>query len=95
MRSKSNEVPLGGLPQSLIDLGVSKELGRAANRIEVIGDDTPFYKADRNNFQPRLGVAWDVRSKGHTVLRAGYGLFNDRLYQFIFSGTINNLPSAS
>jgi outer membrane receptor protein involved in Fe transport len=27
MRSKSNEVPLGGVPQSLIDLGVSKELG--------------------------------------------------------------------
>jgi hypothetical protein len=27
-------------------------------------------------------------------LRAGYGLFNDRIYHFVFSGTINNMPFA-
>jgi hypothetical protein len=30
------------------------------------------YRADLNNFQPRVGGAWNINSK--TVLRAGYGL---------------------
>jgi len=30
---------------------------------------------DRNNFSPRLGLAW--RAGNHTVLRAGYGVFYD------------------
>ncbi len=33
---------------------------------------------DLNNFQPRLGVAWDLRGDGRTVLRGGYGLYSGR-----------------
>jgi hypothetical protein len=32
--------------------------------------DTP-YSADRNNFSPRLGFAWDVTGNGRTILRGG------------------------
>jgi hypothetical protein len=37
----------------------------------------PLYKADKNNFGPRAGFAWDVFGKGRTVLRAGYSLGYD------------------
>jgi Carboxypeptidase regulatory-like domain/TonB dependent receptor-like, beta-barrel len=37
---------------------------------------TPWYKPDRNNFAPRLGLAWAPRAlKDRTVIRAGYGVF--------------------
>jgi hypothetical protein len=31
--------------------------------------------ADLNNFAPRLGLAWDTRGDGRTVIRGGYGMY--------------------
>jgi hypothetical protein len=37
---------------------------------------TPYYSPDRNNFAPRLGLAWSpARFKGKTVIRAGFGVY--------------------
>lgn len=49
---------------------------------------TPLYKWDRNNFQPRFAVAWSpdfgdnwfgrlFGRNGQSVLRGGFGIFND------------------
>jgi Carboxypeptidase regulatory-like domain/TonB dependent receptor-like, beta-barrel len=40
-------------------------------------------RGDDNNVSPRVGLAWDVRNDGRTVVRAGYG----RLFNTIMNGT--------
>src|SRR5258706_8927040 len=40
-------------------------------------------RGDGNNVSPRIGLAWDVRNDGKTVVRAGYG----RLFNTIMNGT--------
>jgi hypothetical protein len=77
--------------------------GRFANVQVEVTDDHPFYQRDRNNFQPRIGLAWDLGGRGRTVVRAGYGIFADRQvaglwefgainFPFAFSAVFTNLP---
>jgi outer membrane receptor protein involved in Fe transport len=47
-----------------------------------------LYQSDWNNFSPRLGVAWDLKGKGKTVVRAGWGLFYDAFSQDFFVGQL-------
>ena len=35
---------------------------------------------DKNNVQPRVGLAWDLKGDGRTVFRAGYGIYMDMAY---------------
>jgi hypothetical protein len=48
------------------------------------------YDGDHNNFAPRLGIAWDVRGNGKTVLRAGGGITYEQWAQQVFLAA-NNL----
>lgn len=36
-----------------------------------------FYPTDTNNFEPRIGFAWDPRGDGKTAVRISYGVFHD------------------
>ena len=46
---------------------------------------TPF-NGDHNNFSPRVGLAWDVRGNGKTVIRAGGSLMYEALPIATFLG---------
>jgi outer membrane receptor protein involved in Fe transport len=48
-----------------------------------------LYQPDYRNFAPRLSVAWDVRGRGRSVVRAGWGIFYDAFSQDIF---LDHLP---
>jgi outer membrane receptor protein involved in Fe transport len=42
------------------------------------GASRSAFRPDRNNFAPRVGIAWTPGSKKTTVLRAGYGIYYDQ-----------------
>lgn len=35
------------------------------------------FESDKNNFAPRVGLAWTIGEEGNTVVRAGYGVYYD------------------
>ena len=40
-------------------------------------------KNDNKNFSPRVGFAYDITGSGHHVLRGGYGIYYDQIFQNI------------
>ena len=38
-----------------------------------------IYKAPKNNFAPRVGLAWDIFGDGRTVARTGYGMYHEQV----------------
>jgi hypothetical protein len=47
-------------------------------------EDPGDYPVDKNNFQPRVGVAYDI--DGKSVLRGGYGRFYDKTHFELING---------
>ena len=50
--------------------------GLAASAYKLLGLQKGI-QTDANNIQPRIGVAWDPKGDGKTVVRASYGMFYD------------------
>ena len=50
--------------------------GLAATGYQLLGLQKGI-QTDRNNIQPRIGIAWDPTGSGKNVVRASYGIFYD------------------
>ncbi|HJQ23171.1 MAG TPA: TonB-dependent receptor [Blastocatellia bacterium] len=78
-------------------------LGDGANIFERIRNgqimrakDSPvgaLWKPDKNNFAPRLGIAWDIFGDGSTSLRGGYGMAYERNFGNVTFNVIQNPPN--
>ena len=53
----------------------------------------PLYRGDRNNFAPRIGFALDLIGNGESILRGGYGVFFDRIFNDIWLEVRSNALS--
>ncbi len=85
----------GGNVASEMDILARGALGLRDVRLLTVGPGkVPFYQADRNNFAPRVGLAYRPSWFGmdHTVLRLGYGVFYDRIFNNVFGNARNSPP---
>lgn len=58
--------------------------------------DSPIgqlWNPDKNNFAPRLGIAWDMFGDGKTSLRGGYGLAYERNFGNVTFNLMFNPPN--
>lgn len=66
-----------------LSLGVRYEYEELPNpNAALVNPDIPqssMLPHDRNNFGPRLGIAWNVGGTGRTVVRAGFGTYYGRI----------------
>jgi hypothetical protein len=51
-----------------------------------------IWNKDTNNFSPRVGFAWDVFGTQKVVVRAGFGIMYDRIYNNTFENIRFNPP---
>jgi hypothetical protein len=66
-----------------LSLGLRYEYEQLPNtNASLVNPDLPqtgHLPHDKNNFGPRVGLAWDVTGSGHTVVQAGYGVYYGRI----------------
>jgi hypothetical protein len=59
-------------------------------QLQAAGYSTNRIPIDNNNIGPRLGIAWDARNDGRTVVSAGYGIFYGRTPSILIGTAMSN-----
>ncbi len=63
--------------------------------VSFVPSDSWWQRSNKNAFGPRIGIAWDPRSDGKTVVRAGYGIAFDTLSTFQVTAIGGKVPGIS
>ena len=71
--------------------------GKMANLLNI-SDPAPtvltnsFFSVGKKEFQPRIGIAWQLNGSGTSVLRAGAGIFNDHILPYSYAAFASGYP---
>ncbi|HJT67573.1 MAG TPA: TonB-dependent receptor, partial [Pyrinomonadaceae bacterium] len=63
--------------------------------VRVNNGIAPVYHTNAQNFQPRVGVAWDPFGNGKTSIRAAYAILADQPITNLVTGNATNPPFAT
>lgn len=96
IRYESHGAPqnVGEIKDALIELGPGDSLPAKLTTARMVftndSGNQSLYAADRNDWAGRVGMAWNLTGSGTTVLRAGFGIFYDRLFDNAWQNLRNN-----
>jgi len=91
--------PVTGLLVSCASLGTANPFfpsnsdwyALEASAVPQVRNNDIWHK-DTNNFAPRIGFSWDTFGNQKWVVRGGFGIFYDRLYNNVFENIRFNAP---
>ena len=83
-------------PRLTVNLGLRYEYERLPKPFLGVAavPKTTVMPADKNNFGPRIGFAWDMSGNGKNSLRGGYGLYFGRIINSTILNALTNTGNA-